>query len=181
MGMFSWCCAKTNKSIPGAAGVSVVVVLPDNVRVFGKYDGYGRLMFPKAFNSAFEPVEIKDLGVVLDDEGEFDIHCAYASHVVPHFRERRQDFIKGNYDIVMSYVKMVHHPEYHGESYRELDVSMNCPYQGHFYNFDTQCPCELDEEDEDPLDPCSGCPEKDKEFFVGEKGCDLTLAYEVLE
>ena len=137
MGMFSFCCSKTQKSIPAMAGARVVMVLPDNIRIHGDYDGYGHLLGEEVYDHNGHEMDIDtDVPhIVLDEQGLVDLHCSYGSYVVPGFSCRDDAFADDNFELIEDQFKLVHEPEYNGESYDQLAVSLRCPYQGFFYDF----------------------------------------------
>ena len=124
MGVFSWKCAVSKKSIPNnMLGLdpehsNVILVTPDNRKLHGSYDGYGRLEVEGNSYDIFE--EVMKPNPPTDRYGN---HLASA----PFF---------DSYDEAMKRVKLVLYSEYTGQSYEELDTSENCEYQGHFYDED---------------------------------------------
>lgn len=136
MGFFSWACCATDESVPGELGAKITVVLPNDSRVWGIYDGYGRVLAPVAYDPNGKECAIEDLGIVLY-EGGFDIHCAYGSFVIKDFQSRDDAFKSENFDVIEGSVKiLLSQKEPRFDAYKDLDVSKSCPYQGFFYPFD---------------------------------------------
>ena len=120
MGLFSFECSKSNVSIPAYLGdldkrySKIVQVTPNNRKIKGVYDGYGRII-----------VEKKD---------RFDIFVEIMRDLHPELPEDKlRDKFFENYEENLKYVKIVRQDYYKGENYEELDTSKNCEYQGHFY------------------------------------------------
>ena len=114
MGLFSWLCAKSRVSIPTPFVDcdpdlrKVVLVTPNNRKIKGEYDGYGRIDGKDVF------VEVtRDL--VDDDYTDEEL--------------RRNFFRSVSYDNI----KIVTQEYYKGEDFNELESSDSCPHQGYFY------------------------------------------------
>lgn len=116
MGYFSWKCAKSGKSIPAYPNAkrdiresTVFLILPDNTRVSGVYDGFG------CINHGIQSVDIYDA------LAPFVIGPGATSNDVT------------NYSVFQKYIKIVRADMYSGEKFDELPISERCDRQGFFY------------------------------------------------
>jgi hypothetical protein len=167
MGFFSFKCAKSKLSIPAfpyaklpEQASHVVLVLPDNKKVKGIYDGYGkidgidlydemaRIIFGTAdreliWNGINRVYSGKKL-IATIQKGMWD-EPLKAENIIS---STQPDLIIGvtmndlkaakfklesDFDRAENMVKMVRMDHYNGETYDELPVSKNCRAQGYFY------------------------------------------------
>ncbi|MFW6029074.1 MAG: hypothetical protein ACOCRO_02340 [Halanaerobiales bacterium] len=119
MGFFSYKCSVSEESIPAYGFFEiadkyseVVLVTPNNRKIFGYYDGYGR---------------------VVNKEGEFDIFEEVVRDLYPETPEDdlRNKYFDGNHD---KYIKIVRQDHYDGEDFVQLATSEDCEHQGYFYD-----------------------------------------------
>ena len=111
MGFFSYTCAKTGVSIPNTYtnfDSKVVLVTPDNRKIKGEYDGYGRV-------------------------GDKNIHVEVARSL-EEAKEKTDKEIRSLFFKRRPPVKIVRAKNYDGEDFDDLDRSKDCPYQGYFYD-----------------------------------------------
>lgn len=169
MGFFSFKCSKSNLSIPAypdaglpVAASHVVLVTPQNERIEGIYNGYGRVgdvdVYAKCALFMFGqedrdliwsgPLRIfkgKKL-VTSTSKSMWDSPLrsedfvdgdprAFSDLIGLTLNEVRQDghIMRSNFDEAQKLIKIVRADHYNGESYDELKTSKRCPEQGFFY------------------------------------------------
>jgi hypothetical protein len=167
MGFHSFKCAKSKLSIPAfpyadlpVQASHVVLVLPDNKKVEGVYDGYGcigevqiydelaRILYGKADRELIwdSPIKVhkgKKLIATLSkrfwDEPlkEEFIKSSIDSSLIlgKTLNELKASGYKveTDFEVAERMIKIVRMDHYNGETYEELPVSKNCRAQGYFY------------------------------------------------
>lgn len=170
MGFFSFKCSKSNVSIPAYPAArlpieasQVVLVLPDNTRVQGVYNGYGCVngvdVYAKLALHMFG-VENRDLiwdGVKRVYKGKKLLGSIKAymwdevinvSHIVTMESHKlngilgktMNEIASEGYKLVTTYdhanklIKIVRADQYAGENFEELKTSKCCASQGYFYS-----------------------------------------------
>lgn len=121
MGFFSYKCSKSEESIPAYGFFAiddkyskVVQVTPNNRKIFGFYDGYGRVVNDNGEHDIFEEI-IRDL---YPDTPEGELRDKYFDDLREHKK----------------YIKIVRQDHYNDEDFVELATSDGCDYQGYFYS-----------------------------------------------
>lgn len=108
MGLFSWKCAITGKSIPHNYGGTVRLILPNEQIIEGFYNGYGRV-------------------------GEHDVFLSVAKALDLPVKRRGDCFEENTFKLISENIKIVLSYAHGGQKFSELKVSEDCPYQGFFY------------------------------------------------
>ena len=156
MGFFSYKCAKSKISIPACPYAlypvvlsDVVLVLPDNTKIEGIYDGYGRISNVCIFDK-LAPFVVQNRNATAKDIFEQPREITYKGKSYK-FENWETPLTKEGYTANMlmemgakresSYlnmanklIKIVRKSEYKGESFKQLKVSQSCPAQGYFYS-----------------------------------------------
>lgn len=159
MGFFSWKCSKTHQSIPAYPHANkpiemskVVVVLPDNRKLTGVYDGYGNVdgidihdelakcMFPDRINPTREDIfsnkkyAEKDGTKITFEMFNWDTPVSKLDGLTMNKATQAGWKITSNFDIASKMIKIVRADAYNGETYDQLKTSEDCPDQGFFYD-----------------------------------------------
>lgn len=123
MGFFSWRCAISNKSIPHDYEGKIHLILPNNKKISGYYDGYGDISensimhkVCKALNLEGEPWDKRGVGCRLtgkkyffgeDFENYESILKDFDLTVNECLRQKLVEDLEGNYEKCMKNVKIV--------------------------------------------------------------------------
>lgn len=163
MGFSSYLDAKDGSSIPAFPYADlpqehsdVVMVLPDNTKITGVYDGYGRIgsidildtIAPYYFKkdacasdlfSSTKFIQYNNEHYIIDKsnyESPIDQPGTDIDGKTMNELQRAGAIVKSHFYRCLELVKIVKAKNYNGESYEELPASHNCPFQGYFYDTD---------------------------------------------
>ena len=166
MGFHSWNCCETKVSIPFNYMEDIVLVLPTDEVIRGKYDGYGNLITDKG--KVFISTTVgRAAGILGPHEGTFDDpRCVedlkekvkyaftkdfenYACPIIVDGKELYDGLavndltangtlvgVESNMHKIDKNIKLLVHYAYKGQKYKDLEVSTCCAHQGFFYTED---------------------------------------------
>lgn len=159
MGFFSYKCSVSKASIPAfpyarfeESFSKVVMVLPDNSRIFGTYDGYGCISGTDIYEAVapFLPeydgtgrdfvFNTKKLWTSPDGKATMMLDQFMWSEVLPSIGKSMNELkAEGwtcvtNYDRAEALIKIVRADYFNGQSFEDLKPSKNDSTQGIFYN-----------------------------------------------